>query len=238
MGFNVALADVNTGTTRIVGSERPLSPAPTRVSYPSEPLGARLETPDGRLIVQQPAKDNRVRTWYWDNYPGFLTQYEMQYQYLVGLRSRYRQDGSRQSPFIFVQDTSTKRLRRRVVEIRLLSTGGSSTSVLIDDLATMTVNKYAGATLEVLDSGAGGSGTGAYQRASIVSNTSNQLVLFGTLTTVPTAAKVAITYWVDDWFRARVIDVGRDLRDDGGNVRYKETRFSFVIDDAAYNDLG
>jgi hypothetical protein len=216
------------------GSEIMLSPAPTVVQYPGTLNGEQIETPDGRLVVQQPTNDARVRAWIWKNYPGFLTSYEKQYELLQGFRSRYRQEAGL-SPLVFVKDTITKKLRRRVAQTYTVSGSGSSSTVL--DVTT-TLTAVSDGVVEVISATGGGTGTGAFQLRSIQSMTSTTLTVGTPFVTIPTGAKIRVTGWIDDWFQARVLDVNRVTDDNTGNVRYATTTLSFVIQDTTYNDIG
>lgn len=215
------------------GFELMLSPMPTIVQYPGDFNGEKLETPDGRVIVQQPANDARTRVWVWSNYPGNLVQYERQYRITQAFRSRYRQELG-QSPYCWIKDNVTKKLRRKTNIIATVA-GSGSTSTVIQISPSVTV--VSDAVVEVLASSFGGTGTGANQINTVLSMTTTALTC-PAFATIPHGAKIRITGWVDDWFRARVLDVSRKLKDEGGNVRYESTQFSFVIEDTSYNDLG
>lgn len=215
------------------GFEVMLSPAPTVVEYPGEMNGEKIETPDGRVVIQQPSNDARVRAWIWKGFPGFMPQYEKQYSLIQTFRSRYRQELG-QSPYVYIKDTSTKRLRRKTNVIATVAASGSTTTVLSMSPAVTVVSD---AVVEVLGATFGGTGTGANQIRNVSSMTTTTITC-PAFTTIPHGAKLRITGWTDDWFRARVIDVSRKMRDDGGNVRYDATLFSFVIEDTSYNDLG
>lgn len=223
MGFFISPVDPRVTP----GFEQPLSPAPTSVNYPDGLNGERVETPDGVLILQQPTRDSRPRQWVWRGYPGMLVPYEKQFQRLQAFRSRYRQEAG-QSPYVWVKDSTTKRLRRRI-SVTATVAGSGSTATTITLAASTTV--MSDAVVEVL------SGTGANQIRNVTSMTSTVLTV-PTLATIPHGATVRITGWVDDWFRVRVLDVSRKLRDDGGNVRYDTTTVEFVLADDLYNDLG
>lgn len=215
------------------GFEVMLSPAPTVVEYPGELNGEKIETPDGRVIVQQPSNDARVRVWSWKNYPGMMLQYEKQYALLQTFRSRYRQEGG-QSPYVWIKDTATKRLRKRTSVIATAAVAGSTTTVISLSGSVVVVSDP---VVEVLPSTLGGTGTGVSQIRNVISMTTTTLTCpaFGT---IPHGAKLRLTGWTDDWFRVRVLDLTRKIQDQGGNVRYDTTLFSFVIEDTTYNDLG
>lgn len=215
------------------GFEVMLSPAPTVVEYPGEMNGEKVDTPDGRVIIQQPSNDARVRAWLWKGYPGMMPQYEKQYQLMQTFRSRYRQELG-QSPYVWLKDNVTKKIRKKTNVIATVASSGSTSTVLTLSAAVTVV---ADAVVEVLDATFGGTGTGVYQIRNVTSMTTTTLTC-PAFATVPNGAKIKLNGWTDDWFRARVIDCSRKMRDDGGNVRYDTTQFSFVIEDSAYNDLG
>lgn len=241
MPFWVALASTAAGHPRVAGSEVQLSPAPTFVVYPEGLFGDVIATADGRQIVQQGSRDNRVREWHWQRYPGFLQAYERQFQLLRTLRSRYRREaGTGVSPFVYVRDDTTRLLRRRVQTAHTLS-GATSTTLTITPSPGWTTDALKQGVVEILPSTSGGSGTGAYQVGIIASNTANTLTTILPWTTTPTGARVLVSYYEYPWFRARVIDVDRKLVDEGGNIRYEDTWMKFVVDEdqlALQPDLG
>src|SRR3954469_107156 len=130
------------------GFEVMLSPMPTVVEYPGELNGEKIETPDGRVIVQQPSNDARTRSWLWRGYPGILPQYEKQYALTQTFRSRYRQELG-QSPYVWIKDSVTKRLRRKSNVIATVAASGSTTTVLSISPATVVVSD---AVIEILPS--------------------------------------------------------------------------------------
>jgi hypothetical protein len=237
MGFWVALADpTQAGHPMVAATALQLSPAPTFVTYPEGRWGDEIATGDGRVVVQQGNRDSRVREWHWSNYPGFLRTYERQFQMLKALRSRYRFEVGA-SPYVYVKDDSTNLLRQKLSASYTL-TGATTTTMNVFG-QSWTVDQFAGGVVEVLPAAAGGSGTGAFQRARILSNTNSILTLDTALTTVPINGRVAITYWQSPYFRARLLDVDRRLIEQGGNVRYSDTVVRFVIDDDTKSpDLG
>lgn len=216
------------------GFEIMLSPFPTVCMYPGTMAGEKIETADGHLIVQQPSADARTRSWVWKGFPGFLVQYERQFQLLQTFRARYRQEAGL-SPYVWVQDTVTRKLRRRVAQTATVAAGGTTNALLT---FTGTIAVVSDAVVEVLPATVGGTGTGAGQVLHVQAMTTSTLTPTGTFATVPTGALVSIQGWVDDWFRVRVLDVNRLLREEGGNVRYETTTLEFVVEDPAYNDLG
>lgn len=244
MSFWVSLAGLD--NNRVTGTDWLLSPAPSSVDYPTEPLGRVVDVPDGRAVVQQPAVDYRRRTWIWERYPssqagqtypGPVGTYERQYQRLLALRSRHRVEQGL-SPYIYVKDTVTRHLRRRVTAQYTLASSGNTTSVL--SLASGT--PWTGLTLEdavveVLPSTFGGTGTGQYQQAYVLSNTANTLTVVP-LNTAPQGARITVQYWVSDWVRVRVVEVSRTVRTGGGPIMFDSTKFAFVLDDPTYTNVG
>lgn len=217
------------------GAELMLSPGPTEVDYAPGALGSRVQT-DSRVIVQQPAQDTRVRTWMWRNYPSYLATYEEQFWLLRGLRSRERQE-SGLSPYVWLRETETNEFSRLVQANYLVQSSSSTASVLNLTTGPFTSGTIAKGTVEVAPASVGGTGTGQFQRRSIAGNTTNQLTVRPAFTTIPHGALITVRYWVNDWFKARIIDVDRKL-DGTGNVRFSETWLTFAIEDTAWNDLG
>lgn len=248
------------------GFEIALSPGPTVVEYPGEMNGQSIETADGRVVVQQPTNDARVRSWVWRGFPGRRTQYETQYILTQTFRSRYRQEMG-QSPYVWIRDTTTRKLRRKINTILTVSSSGSTATVLVfpsgggsgirglfgakifksDIFSSAIFGSSAGGSsglpvvldpvVEILSSSFGGTGTGANQIRDVTSIASTTITC-SPFNTIPHGAKIRLTGWYDDWFRARVIDVSRQLRNEGGLVRYDTTQLMFVIEDNSYNDLG
>lgn len=229
MPFFLAKAD-NAGA-RIAASEVQVSPGPTRVEYPTEPLGSIVDTADGNVVKQQPVKDPRRRAWVWLGYPGWFTNYQTLWTLLEGHLSKFRKAEGALTPYIYIKDTETKLLRRRVTDPGTATAGAAST--ITDTGKAWTVNAYTGYVVELIQ------GTGAGQVRTIQSNTATALTVSPNWSVNPTAGtKYAVRGFVDDWFRARVLEVSQKLRDDGGLVRYDETKLVFVIDDATWNALG
>jgi hypothetical protein len=60
------------------------------------------------------------------------------------------------------------------------------------------------------------------------------LLLEEAFTTDDLASSNLLLTWAQPaWFRVRVVDVVRELRQDGGPVRYGNTVFAFIVDDTA-----
>jgi hypothetical protein len=234
-GFWIAVAD-NTGA-RVSGSELRLSPGPVAVDYAPDLLGSIRETAGGRAIVQQPSKDPRRREWIWKQYPGFSDAFIRQYRLLEALRSRYRVSQGL-SPYVYLFDGTTSLFRRRVEELVTIAGSGNTSTVLSLSPSPAWADTLEDASIEIAGSAVGGSGTGAGQLRSLASNTAGTLTVNTAFQTIPNGAMAVVSYWVTDWFRVRVLQVSRKLRDDGGNVRYDETKLVFVVDDPTWNALG
>jgi hypothetical protein len=107
--FYIALPDEGTGLKN-AATELILAPGPTRVEYPPDPTGKRLETTSGSLIVQQPLVDSRPRAWVWSGYPLWYPSYTTLWDNLQGLRSRYRL-AQNLLPYVFLKEDETHQLR-------------------------------------------------------------------------------------------------------------------------------
>lgn len=229
-GFWIARANA-AGTARLSGSEVLLSPAPVAVAYPDEPLGSRTETPDGRLIVQQPAQDARVRSWIWRGYPGYMQSYVALWDILEGTRSRLRkaQGGT---PYIYLKDDVTGRLYRHYTYNGIVASADSS-SITVSGTPWAGLD-YTGYICEVM------TGTGIGQVRAITSiSGSNKINITPNWSVNPAAADTfTVRGRVDDWFKVRVVGVTRKVADGGGYVRYESTNLDFVIEDTAWNQLG
>lgn len=228
MGFHIAKADEN--GSRITASERELSPGPTLVEYPTDPLGQILETADGRAIQQQPSKDNRRRAWVWQGYPAWFQKYKDLWALLEPMRSRLRKEGGAATPYVYVKDDVTDELRRLVTVAGTATTATAST--LTDSSQGWTTNAFIGYTIEIIQA------TGAGQIRTIQSNTGTQVTVAPTWTVTPDAtSKYTIRGKVSDWFRVRVLQCSKQVAP-AKQVTYEEIRFSFVVDDPAFNFLG
>jgi hypothetical protein len=229
MGYHIAIADAS--GNRVTASERQLSPGPTRVDYPTEAAGSLLETPDGRVIQQQPLKDNRRRSWIWEGYPGWLVTYQDLWSVLESLLSQYRKNYGAATPYVYVKEDVTGELTRLVTYAGTATAGGATT--LTDSSQTWTTNALTGYEVEIVE------GTGAGQIRTIASNTGTVLTVTDSWSTNPASgSKYAVRGQVSDWFRVRVIDAHRTPAASDRLNTYEETRVVFVIDDSAFNDLG
>lgn len=227
-GFWVAMADAS--GNRIPGSEISLSPRPTDVDYPRENLSTKIETADGRVVIQQPTRDSRSRAWIWTGYPADLPGYVTLWDFLQGLRSRYRRNFGAGTPYVYLLDNLSGELRRQITITGTATSG--STTVLTDTGANFPILENW--RIELV------AGPGAGQGRIISTNTSNTVVPQTPWTTAPgVGTQYAIHGWVSDWVKARVIDLSRVLRTGGGPARYEETRMTFVLDgDSTWTTLG
>lgn len=110
MPFYFALAQAN--GTRDTATDTQFIIGPTIVDYPADPLPVLQPTLNGTIVLQQPAVDNRPRTWQWQSYPDWYPQYGTLWGQIEGLRSRYRLMASgSNSPYVWLRDTESKQLR-------------------------------------------------------------------------------------------------------------------------------
>jgi len=225
--FYIALSD-STGAKRS-GTETLLVPGPSVVEYPTDPLGSRVETADGILIVQQPSKDNRVRSWIWHKYPKWMPAYQVLFDTLHGLRSR-RRLAYGASPYIYVKDNTTQLLWREYLDSGT-ATSNSGTNTLIDTGKTFT-SALVGHVVEIM------SGTGVGQFRTVLSTATNTLTMTTNWSVNPqTGATYVIRGRVNDYFKARVIEVSESVQE-GGDVLLDSLKFSFVIEDTNFNAIG
>lgn len=209
-----------------------LYPAPSRVEYPSTELGEPVETADGRVVFQVSNADPRRRTWFWSNYGPELLNYERQHRWLESLKSRSRY-ARQQSPFVYVLDASTGLLNaRRELTINSGMTL-AGTAVTIPNVSSKVAPDYLkNATLEVLPA-ASSTSAAEYERRIVTSATNTVLTLSSAFSTNTLGnSKLLLTWSQPVWWRARVLDTTRDLRNEGGRIRYTESRFLFVIDES------
>lgn len=237
-GFWVAVAEPDNGRSALAVE---VYPAPTAVEYPEQERSQLIETADGRVVVQTTSLDPRRRAWLWTNYSPTILTYERQYRWLESLKARTRY-ARQQSPYVYVFDGTTRLLdlARRLTVANASSnfTLNANGTVTVPALTTVVQDGYlAGATVELV----GGNTTSTYQRRTVTA-----AVTAGNTTTLTLAdpfrdgASVAtnkgtnnlLLSWLQPvWWRARVVDTTRVLRNEGGLVRYSTTRFQFVIDD-------
>lgn len=230
MGFWYSKASSN--GTRLSSSDTQISPAPTYVVYPDRALGEALETADGIQVVQQSNKDGRTRQWVWrdfrDNIPGYAALWDS----LLALRSRTLKQAGAVTPYVFLKEDVSHRLRRRA-NFTGTATAASGTTLTDSGKSFPGSNGLANAKIYIID------GQGAGQERIISSNTSTQVTVPTWTTTPNTTSKYEIVYWVDDFFQCRVLDVSRVVSQQGTNPPiYEQTVVTFVITDPTYNDIG
>ena len=226
-GFWIAMADAaGAKTTR----ETQLSPAPTRVEYPNAALGDIVETADGRVVVQVSTRDPRRRSWIWANFGPEVTSYERQNNWMRQLVSRQRL-AQGLSPYVYIYDGTTGLLNYpRTLQTTVSSVSGSVLTIpsmgsgILPALLTHAV-------VEVLPAVSGGSAY-PYERRSVVSATNTSLTLDNPLSGAPGSSNVLLSWSEPAWWKARILDTTRELRTEGGLVRYASSRLSFVIDEA------
>lgn len=229
-GFWIARATAD-GTSRISGSEVLLSPAPVSVVYPDEPLGSRIETADGRLIVQQPAQDARVRSWVWRGYPGYMTAYVALWDLLEGTRSSLRK-AQGLTPYTYLKDDVSGRFYKHTTYNGTVS-AHTDTTVSVSG-TPLTASAHIGHVIEIV------SGAGMGQTRTVVSNTTSAFTVDAAWTTHPTdsTGTFVVRGRINDWFKVRVVGATRKVADGGGYVRYETTSLDFVVEDATWNQLG
>lgn len=232
MPFWVALADNSQAGHPIVSASiRMLIPGPVDFRYPEERYGTDIPTADGPVIVQQPGQDNRKRAWLWDGHHASFGPYEAQWRFLQSLRSLTRYQGGA-SPYIYVRENETRGLlKRRVVQFTVAASGSTTTALTLTASPSADI---AMGQLEVLSTAAGGSGVGAFQTAQVLSASGSVVTLRTPLSTIPHGARISITYFTADYYRARVVGVDR-LRDSTSSMgKMRLSAFEFVIDDASF----
>jgi hypothetical protein len=212
MGFWVATAD--SSGNRITNSEVLLQPGPTKVTYPGEAAGQYLDTTDGSVVQQQPARDGRRREWIWVGYPESQAGFRRVWPLLESLRSRFRAENGL-SPYVYLKEDVPQGLRFRTV---LTGTGSGSGFTFTDGSANWSALSLGG-----------GSITAAGQSRAILANATTTLSIGDAFIGSPSGAYV-LSYFTNPWYRARVLDVPRTTNDDGRTVRY-EGKLIFVIDD-------
>lgn len=223
-GFFVAIADA--AGARIVASELLLSPGPSQVIYPRPAYEIR-ECVDSRVVIQQGIRDKRQRTWAWLSYPANESGYAALWSRLKSLNAAYRQRYT-PTPFVWVKENITQELKRQDI---LTGTATSGTSATLTD-SSQTWGALAEYDVEIV------AGTGIGQSRKIITNSATQLTVGYPWVTAPNATSAyAIHGWVNDWFRVRVLEVSRAPASEH-TLRYDETRFTFVVDDPAFNYLG
>lgn len=223
-GFWIAMADLAGAKT---GQEMQLTPAPTRVEYPNATLGELIETADGRVVMQASSKDPRRRTWVWSNYGPDVTVYERQYRWLHQLTARTRLTLGL-SPYVYVFDGTTNLLNTYRSHTTAVTSMAGAVLTIPALPGTIALANLKNATIDVLS---GGNSSNPYERRSVMSATSTTLTLDQPLASAPGTSQIALSWSEPAWWKARVLDTTRELRDDGGRPRYTSTRFMFVVDE-------
>ena len=235
-GFWVAVSEADNGRSALAVE---IYPAPTAVEYPEQERGQQVETADGRVVVQTSNLDPRRRAWTWANYSPDILSYERQYRWLESLKARSRY-ARQQSPYVYVFDGTTRNLdlSRRVTLLNAGVTLNGNGTVSIPSVAGLVADGYlTGAALDML----AGTSPAAYQRRTVISAvtaggtttlTLSDAFKNGAATTTNKGNNNLLLSWQQPvWWRARVLDTTRTLRNEGGLVRYTTSRFQFVIDD-------
>jgi hypothetical protein len=227
-GFWVSPAD-DTGNKS--SKDVRLAPAPTSVEYPNQDLGEVVETADGRVVFQASNYDPRLRTWAWSNYGPSVTPYETQQRWLESLRARLRYSRG-QSPYVYVYDGASGLFSlTRSLRIGTPTTMNGTTVTIPNISAVVHPDHLKNAVLEVLPA-TSSSSTSAYERRTVFSATNTSLTLTEEFSTNTLGnSRLLLTWEQSVWWRVRVLDAVRDLRREGGTVRYTESRFRFAVDD-------
>lgn len=112
--FGFWIADAMPGTHALDESSKVLlAPGPSAVEYPQGPLGAVIDTADGRVVLQQPSKDNRRRAWVFQGMRAWMASYQALWPLLERTRSRYRLQGGK-SPYVYLLDAETGELDQAI----------------------------------------------------------------------------------------------------------------------------
>jgi len=222
VGFRIAMTDLD-GVK--LNQDVQLMPGPTRVEYPTAELGEILETADGRVVTQVTNRDPRRRTWIWSNAGPEVVTYERTYKWLQQLMARTRMARGL-SPQIYVYDGVTGLLNlNRQVQLAVSSMTGSTLTVALPGTVGQTLLKNA--VIDVLP----GTTSYPYERRSVLAATTTSLTLDNPLSGPIGSGNVLLSWSEPAWWKARVLDTTRELRGDGGSVRYSTTKFTFVIDE-------
>lgn len=228
-GFWIAMADLTGAKTT---QETQLLPTPTRVEYPNAARGEFVETADGRVVLQVSNRDPRRHSWIWSNFGPEVTVYERQYRWLHQLTSRTRL-GLGLSPYVYIYDGTTNLLNvNRSLTITPSSVSGTTINVASISGSVYPANLKNG-VVEVL-SNTGGSSY-PYERRSIVGATATTITIDNALSGSLGTSQILVTWSEPAWWKVRILDTTRDLRGDGGSVRYDASRLVFVIDEEMPN---
>lgn len=235
-GFWIAVAEADNGRSALAVE---IYPAPTAVEYPEQERGQPVETADGRVVFQTSNLDPRRRAWTWANYGPEILAYERQYRWLESLKARSRY-ARQASPYVYVFDGTTRNLdlSRRVTVANANFTLNGNGTVSIPSVVGVVADGYlTGAAVDML----AGTSPAAYQRRTVLSavtvGVTTTLTLSdsfkdGAVTTTTKGNSALLLSWQQPvWWRVRVLDTTRVMRNEGGLVRYSTSRFQFIIDD-------
>lgn len=227
-GFYIAAADSQGNKT---ARETKLTPGPTRVEYPNVERGEMIDTADGRVVVQVSSRDPRRRSWIWVNYSPELTQYERQYRWFQQLNSRTRLSQGL-PPYVWVYDGLTGLLNVNRTHT-ITSATQAGTLVTVPTLpANIGLTQLRHATLEILDNG---NSTVPFERRSVLTATSTTLTIDTAFSAASGTSSLVLSWSEPAWWKARILDTTRELRSEGGMVRYTDTKLTFVIDEEMPN---
>lgn len=211
--------------------ETRLMPAPTRVDYPNAARGELTETADGRVVLQVSNREPRRHSWIWSNFGPEVTVYERQYRWLHQLASRTRL-GLGLSPYVYVYDGATNLLNvNRSLTITPSNVNG--TTITVPTMSTVYPANLKNGVVEVLPA-TGGSAT-PFERRSIMGATATTITIENALSGALNTSQILVTWSEPAWWKVRILDTTRDLRGDGGSVRYDASRLTFVIDEEMPN---
>jgi hypothetical protein len=228
-GFWIAMADLTGAKT---AQETQLSPAPTAVEYPNTARGEFVDTADGRVVVQVSNRDPRRHSWTWMNFGPEITTYERQYQWLQQLASRTRLSLGL-SPYVYIYDSATRLLNVNR-SMTITPSGVSGTTITVPSMSsTVFPANLKNGVVEVL-SAAGGSSF-PFERRSILNATSTTISITDALSGSLGASQILVTWSEPAWWKVRIVDTTRELRGEGGSVRYSASKLTFVIDEETPN---
>lgn len=256
MGFWVSSSDAS--GARIAGTEEQLSPAPAEVDYPRVSAGRVVETTGGAVVKQQPSRDPRRRAWVWQSLPAYeqTPRYLRMIRQLEGLLSTTRRARGL-PPWVYLRDTETDALR--VWRFDSGTTTAIGADSLTDASKAWAVNAAKDAVVEITSS------TGQGQRRTVVSNTSDTLLLGDYWSPLPsgasgdyygephfarnyfgeafwgnfvagTQATYSLIYPEATWIRCRVLSVSKRPMARAG-VMYNDVRLDFQVEDPAFTTL-
>jgi hypothetical protein len=212
------------------GPEVKLHPAPTRVEYPSNALGETIDTADGRVIVQVSNRDPRRRSWIWSNFGPEMSIYERQHRWLQDLLSR-RRLALGLPPHIYVCDNITGLLNQERAHTTNVSQMQGALLTVPSLPVSVSPSQLVGAVVEVLPGGS----AAPFERRSVLQATNTTLLLDQALSAPLSGSQIILAWSEPVWWKVRVLDPTRELRGDGGSVRYSNSRFVFVIDEGVHS---